>query len=258
MSNLDVTVNDGIALLVLSKPDKLNALDAAMLRDLADAVLSLDQDATVRAIILTGAGRAFCVGADISGDILDRVTTIEDRMRGGINRVVRVMRQSGLPIVTAVNGPAAGGGVGIGLAGDIVVAARSAYFALSFTKVGLSVDCGASVFVQRAIGAPRARALALLGDRISAEDAERWGLIWRMTADEHLLSEARIIARRLADGPPQALANVKQVIESAWNAGLADALETEIVVQAQMFQTEDLKEGVTAFLEKRKPEFRGV
>ena len=178
-------------------------------------------------------------------------------MRATISPLIAKMRASPTPIVVAVNGPAAGAGVGVALAGDIVLAARSARFVLSFAKLGAVLDGGTSLFLQRAIGVARARALALTGEALAAATAADWGLIYKCVDDEVLFDEAMLMAERLAAGPPLALSVIKSQLESAWTAPLDAALEQEAALQSQAFATDDLKEGAAAFREKRAPRFVG-
>jgi enoyl-CoA hydratase/carnithine racemase len=167
------------------------------------------------------------------------------------------VRASRLPVVVAVNGPAAGAGVGLALMGDVVVAARSARFVLSFVKLGAALDGGATAFLQRAIGAPRTRALALTGEPLTAETAAAWGLIWKVVDDDALMGEAFALAERLAEGPPVAIRLIKAQLEAASTVELAQALDAEASAQSTAFATEDLREGAAAFVEKRKPRFSG-
>jgi enoyl-CoA hydratase/carnithine racemase len=159
--------------------------------------------------------------------------------------------------VVAVNGAAAGAGVGIALAGDIVIAARSARFILSFVRLGAALDGGTSLFLQRSIGVARARALALLGEPLSAETAEQWGLIWKTVDDGELLDAALGVAQKLAAGPPISIGLIKSQMEAAWNSPLAATLDGEAATQARAFVTEDLREGAAAFVQKRAPNFAG-
>ena len=167
------------------------------------------------------------------------------------------MRASRKPVVTAVNGPAAGAGVGVALAGDMVFAARSARFILSFVRLGASLDGGTSLFLQRAIGVARARVLALTGEPLSGERAAEWGLVWKCVDDDALMEEAMAAAQKLAAGPPLAMAAIKAQLEAAWTDDLAAMLEREAVDQAEAFKTQDLREGAAAFVEKRAPRFAG-
>jgi enoyl-CoA hydratase/carnithine racemase len=178
-------------------------------------------------------------------------------IRGSLNPLIDNARASPLPVVVAVNGPAAGAGVGLALMGDIVIAARSARFLLSFVKLGAALDGGTSLLVQRAIGAPRARALALLREPLTAEMAAQWGLIWRVVDDEALLPEARALAERLAAGPPVSMGLIKRQLEEAWSAPVAASLEREAAARSEAFATNDLREGAAAFIQKRAPAFSG-
>jgi len=246
-----------VLILTLNNPAKYNALGGSIIADLGAALDEAANNSAVRAIVLTGAGKGFCSGAQFGGDTFERGAGIATGMRRGLNPLIEKMRALKLPIVVAVNGAAAGAGVGIALAGDVVIAARSARFILSFVRLGAVLDGGTSVFLQRAIGNARARALSLLGEPLDGETAAAWGLIWKVVDDEALLEEALAIAQRLADGPPVALALIKRQLNAAWNASLAAALDEEAALQAQAFVTEDLREGAAAFVEKRAPRFTG-
>jgi enoyl-CoA hydratase/carnithine racemase len=246
-----------VAILRLNNPEELNAITWEMAREINrafDDTLACDG---VRAILLTGVGRGFCAGAQLSGDLFQGGAKVGDEMRATISPLIAKMRASPVPIVVAVNGPAAGAGVGVALAGDIVFAARSARFVLSFAKLGAVLDGGTSLFLQRAIGVARARALALTGEPLAAATAADWGLIYKCVDDEALFDEAMLMAERLAAGPPLALAAIKGQLESAWTAPLEAALEEEAALQSQAFATDDLKEGAAAFREKRAPRFVG-
>ena len=238
----------------LNDPARYNALDDAMLAALGEA---LDQADDARAVVLSGAGRGFCAGARLDGDLFESGAGIADLLTGGVNPVITRMRGSPVPIVTAVHGAASGAGVGLALAGDIVVAARSARFDLGFARLGAALDAGTSAFVQHSIGAARARALALLGQPLGAETAAEWGLIWETVEDASLLGRALAIAGQLAAGPPVGLGVIKRQLQSAATAPLAEVLAAEAAAQAQAFATEDLREGARAFREKRAPRFTG-
>jgi 2-(1,2-epoxy-1,2-dihydrophenyl)acetyl-CoA isomerase len=247
-----------IALVTLNNPAQYNALAGSMVAELKDTFAALEADAAVRAVLLTGAGRGFCSGANLSGDsLLGSASEIGARIKGNLNPLIVSMRSSRLPIVVAVNGPAAGAGVGLALAGDIVLAARSAKFVLSFVRLAAVLDAGCSVSVQRRVGAARARGLALLSESLDAETAERWGLIWGLCEDEELLDRALELAQQLAGRSPLAIAAIKAQLESGWSADLHAALEDEARQQAQAFLSEDLREGVRAFQEKRPANFTG-
>ncbi len=247
----------GVAVLTLDNPAQYNALAWDLLRDLDAALDAALADPQVRAILLTGAGRGFCSGAQFGGDTFAQGEKIADAMRELVNPVIAKMRASPKPVVTAINGPAAGAGVGVALAGDMAIAARSAKFILSFVRLGATLDGGTSLFLQRAIGVARARALALTGEPLSGEQAAEWGLVWRCVDDAVLMDEAMAAAQRLAAGPPLAMAAIKAQLDAAWTDGLAATLEREAVDQAAAFETQDLREGAAAFVEKRAPRFTG-
>lgn len=247
-----------VMILTLNNPAQYNALAGSLMGDLREALDGALGDAAVRAILLTGAGKGFCAGAQLGGgNTFSAGEQIGANMRASINPLIEKMRDSPKPIVVAVNGPAAGAGVGLALAGDIVVAARSARFILSFVRLGAALDAGTSLFLQRSIGIARARALALLGQPLTAEKAEQWGLIWKMVEDGELLNEALAIAQGLADGPPVSLALIKHQIEAAWTSSLASTLDGEASAQTRAFLTADLREGAAAFVEKRPARFTG-
>ena len=246
-----------VAVLTLNNPDKLNALGGSLVADLGEALDAAGAEAGVRAIVLTGAGKGFCSGAQLGTETFAAGGRIGGWMRGSINPLIAKFRASPLPIVNAINGPAAGAGFGIALAGDIVIAARSARFVLSFVRLGAALDGGTTVFLQRSIGAARTRALALLGEFLSAETAAEWGLIWKVVDDADLMAEAMATAEKLADGPPVALALIKAQVEAAWSLPIAAALDDEAAAQSRAFATEDLREGARAFVEKRSPRFTG-
>lgn len=246
-----------LAILTLNNPAQYNALAMGLVSDLSAALDAALAAPAARAIVLTGAGKGFCSGAQFGGNTFSAGAGVADRMRDGINPVIDKMRNLPIPIVVAVNGAAAGAGVGIALAGDIVVAARSARFILSFARLGAVLDAGTSLFLQRSIGVARARALSLMAEPLAAETAEQWGLIWKAVDDAALLEEAIAIAEKLANGPPISLGLIKGQLEAAWTSPLADTLDSEAAAQGRAFVTEDLREGAAAFVEKRPPRFNG-
>jgi 2-(1,2-epoxy-1,2-dihydrophenyl)acetyl-CoA isomerase len=246
-----------IAILTLNNPERYNALGGSLLNDLNIALDEVLGEPRARAVVLTGAGKGFCAGAQFGGDTFDAGEGVAERMRGSINPVIEKMRNLPIPVVVAMNGAAAGAGVGIALAGDIVIAARSARFILSFVRLGAALDGGTSLFLQRSIGVARARALALLGEPLAAETAAEWGLIWKAVDDADLLNEAMAVAQKLADGPPVSLGLIKGQIETAWNSSLASTLDDEASSQARAFVTDDLREGAAAFVQKRPARFTG-
>jgi enoyl-CoA hydratase/carnithine racemase len=246
-----------VAILTLNNPEQYNALSLQMLAELRTELRAVQADSGVRAIMLTGAGKGFCSGAQFGGDLFDRGEAVGALIRETVNPIFEQMRHSPIPIVVAVNGPAAGAGVGLALAGDIVLAAHSARFVLSFARLGAALDAGTSASLQRAIGVPRARALALLGEPLAAETAAQWGLIWKCVEDDALTHEAMDLAQKLARGPAVSLGLIKKQIEIGWGSSLDEVLHNEAAAQASAFATEDLREGAAAFVQKRPPVFVG-
>jgi 2-(1,2-epoxy-1,2-dihydrophenyl)acetyl-CoA isomerase len=255
---------DGIATLTLNYPEKLNPIAIPLQEDLRDALVRVAEDRSVRCAILTGAGRAFCVGADLSGmgadpgDTRSRGERSNDMMTRISNPIIMALRQSPVPVVAAVNGPAAGAGVGIALACDIVVAARSAYFYLPFMpRLGIVPDLGTTWFLPRLVGNARATAMSLLGDRLPAEQAAGWGLIWSCVDDEALPGEARGLAAKLAALPAHAIAEIRAAYAASEANSLAAQLDYEATRQRDLLDRDSFKEGVAAFQQKRDPKFAG-
>ncbi len=257
MSLVTAERRDTLAIITLNNPEKYNALGSVLLDDLMRALDKAVEEWRAGAIVLTGAGTGFCAGAQFGTDVFEAGERIGDWMRASINPVIEKMRASPVPIVVAVNGPAAGAGVGLALAGDVVIAARSARFILSFVRLGAALDAGASAFLQRSIGAARTRALALLGEPLAAETAAHWGLIWKAVDDADLMGEALGVARKLAEGPPIAIGLIKRQLESAWTSSVGETVDAEASAQSRAFATEDLREGAAAFVEKRPARFLG-
>jgi 2-(1,2-epoxy-1,2-dihydrophenyl)acetyl-CoA isomerase len=245
--------------LVLNRPDKLNALNIEMLTGLLAAIDAAEADTNCRAVVLTGEGRGFCAGQEVGVDFLPNqagppdLQALADRYH---HTIVRRMRGSRLPFVCAVNGVAAGAGASFALAADIVVAARSAVFVQAFIRIGLVPDSGASFFLTHLVGEARARGLAMLGDAIDAETAERWGMIWKTVDDAALPEEAAALATRLARSPASALAAMKTLFAAAPHNSLDAQLDLEARLQGEAGRSADFGEGVRAFQEKRPPRFQ--
>jgi len=255
---------DDIVRVTLNRPDRLNALNLQLITDLRAAAAAIESDSGIRAAVLTAAGRAFCSGADLIGNDLlgdpgrSRGENIGIGLRQHFNPMVSAWHQLRVPVVVAVNGVAAGAGVSLALAGDIVLAARSATFLQLFApKLGLMPDLGSTFHLPRLVGTARAKGLALLGDALTAEDAANWGLIWACIEDASLPAHAESIARRLAAGPTQAFQRIKAVFNVEPPHTLNEQLEIEAVAQAALGDTVDFAEGVQAFRGKRAPNFTG-
>ncbi len=247
---------NAVAVLTLNSPHDYNALNIERMEQINAALDKAIADPKVRALVLTGAGKGFCSGAQF-GDMFTSGAKIAGIMRDYVTPIITKLHDGPKPTVIAVNGPAAGAGVGLALAGDIVIAAKSANFRLSFVKLGAVLDGGTSWLLQRTIGEARARGLALTGDAISGDTAAEWGLIWKCVKDQSLQTEAFVIADRLAQGPPLALNFIRRQLNAARATALEEALEEEARLQALAFVTDDIKEGAEAFLQRRTPRFSG-
>lgn len=254
------SLDEGIARITLNRPDKLNAFNAAMHAELRDAVAAT-QARGARVLVLTGAGRAFSAGQDL-GDrtVMGAGGAPHDlgaSLEATYNPLVRALRELPCPVIAAVNGVAAGAGANVALACDLAIAAKSASFIQSFCKLGLVPDSGGTWTLPRLVGTARALGLALLGERLSAEQAAEWGLIWRCVEDAELHSFVDERARELAAAPTLGLARTKEAIYGSWGRSLREQLDIERDLQRELGVSEDFREGVAAFFEKRAPRFRG-
>jgi 2-(1,2-epoxy-1,2-dihydrophenyl)acetyl-CoA isomerase len=260
MSSILVSQEAGVLSVTLNRPDRLNAFNPEMHKLLREALERARDEAGVRAVLLTGAGRGFCAGQDLSERNVSPDAAPLDlsvSLGSNYNPLVRRLRELPKPIVCAVNGVAAGAGCNIALACDLVLAARSASFVQSFCKLGVVPDSGGTYFLPRLIGNARAMGLALLGDKLAAEDAERWGLIWKVFDDDRLMPEATALARRLATGPTKGYALTKKALSATWGNSLDSQLDLERDLQREAGFSEDYREGVAAFLQKRAPSYKG-
>jgi 2-(1,2-epoxy-1,2-dihydrophenyl)acetyl-CoA isomerase len=253
-----------VAYVTLNRPDKLNALNLPIVEDLRGAAAAIDADTDIRAVLLTGAGRGFSSGADLTRDDFlqdparSRGENIGASLRDHFNPMVSAWYELRVPVVVAVNGIAAGAGVSLALTGDIVLAAQSATFLQLFApRLGLMPDLGGTFHLPRLVGTARAKGLALLGEALSAADAADWGLIWAAVEDAALMPQAQSMVRRLATGPTQAFKRIKAVFNQEPARTLAEQLALEAVAQAELADTEDFAAGVAAFRSKQAPKFTG-
>lgn len=261
-----IEIKDNIATVRLNRPKVLNALSTPLVSALRDALTDLRRNKDVRALVLTGNGRAFCAGADLNDPMMSRDVHREERgrnlravMDAQGNALLRDLYSFDRPKIAAVNGPAVGGGIGLALAMDMVVAARSAYFMPVFAPaLNLIPDLGCSWLLARQLGRARAVGLSLTGEKLDAETAEKWGLIWRCVDDDKLAGAVDEIAGRLAAGPPRALSATPPLIDAAMSQSFGTHLDLERDIQASLVETRDFEEAMDAFQEKRKPVFRGV
>jgi 2-(1,2-epoxy-1,2-dihydrophenyl)acetyl-CoA isomerase len=250
---------NGYRLITLNRPQRLNAFNEAMHRALRAALDEAEADSACRALLLTGAGRGFCAGQDLSDRLAKpgEMPVLGGAQETFYNPLVRKLRALPFPVVAAVNGVAAGAGANIALACDIVLAARSASFVQAFAKIGLLPDSGGTYFLPRLVGAARARGLALLAEPLPAEKAESWGLIWKVVDDAALTLESEKLCAHFANAPTAALALTKRALDASWSNDLSAQLELERDLQREASLTPDYAEGVRAFMEKRPPAFMG-
>jgi 2-(1,2-epoxy-1,2-dihydrophenyl)acetyl-CoA isomerase len=248
----------GVVTITMNRPDVLNSCNRTMVAELTDAFAETVDDADVRCIVLTGAGRAFCAGQDLAEAVPaeGEVPDIGDIVQG-YNQLIRVMRALEKPIVAAVNGVAAGAGANIALACDFVVAAENASFIQAFAKIGLVPDNGGTFFLPRLVGMARATQLAMLAEKLTAQQALEWGLIYKVVPAAELPTTVRAFARMLAEQPTRGLGLTKRALNAAWDNTLDQQLALEAELQGEAGRTHDYLEGVRAFQAKRTPKFQG-
>ncbi len=253
-------VNDGVGKLVLNRPDKLNSFNNLMHEELRKCMKEVASNPAIRCLLITGSGRAFCAGQDLSDrDVAptQQVPDLGDSVEKNYNPLIRSIKNLEKPVICAVNGVAAGAGSSLALACDIVYAARSASFIQSFSKIGLVPDSGSSWALPRLVGHARAMGMAMLAEKLPAEKAEAWGLIWKCVDDDALMNEAEQQARFLATQPTRGLGYLKRTL----NASLSNSLDEQLNLERDMMRiagrTDDYREGVNAFMNKREPKFSG-
>ncbi|MRW94849.1 2-(1,2-epoxy-1,2-dihydrophenyl)acetyl-CoA isomerase [Duganella sp. FT80W] len=264
--NILFTISDGIATLTLNRPDKLNSFTQAMHEEVRHALRRVaagagrEGDEALRVLVLTGAGRGFCAGQDLSDRAVEpgaKAVDLGDSVEKNYAPLVQSLRALPLPVICAVNGVAAGAGANLALACDIVLAAHSASFVEVFCKLGLIPDTGGTYFLPRLVGSARAMGLAMLGEKLSAEQAEAWGLIWKAIPDDAFAAEVQAMARHFASAPTKGLAFTKQALYASPHNSLQQQLALECGMMSELGRSDDYREGVAAFMAKRAPQFKG-
>ncbi|HAT7495431.1 TPA: 2-(1,2-epoxy-1,2-dihydrophenyl)acetyl-CoA isomerase [Raoultella ornithinolytica] len=253
-------VEQGVMTITLNRPDRLNSFNDLMHQQLAAYLTQAERDENVRCLLITGAGRGFCAGQDLNDRNVDPSGPAPDlglSVERFYNPLVRRLAALPKPVIAAVNGVAAGAGATLALGCDIVLAARSANFVMAFSKLGLVPDCGGSWFLPRVAGRARAMGLALLGEKLSAEQAAQWGMIWQLVEDAELADTSRQLARHLATQPTFGLGLIKKALQASETNGLDAQLDLERDYQRLAGRSDDYREGVSAFLAKRPPQFSG-
>ncbi|TNE60623.1 MAG: 2-(1,2-epoxy-1,2-dihydrophenyl)acetyl-CoA isomerase [Alphaproteobacteria bacterium] len=257
--SITLEIEAGLAVLTLNRPDRLNALSAQMKSELLAAVRKIGAPYSgVRALLITGSGRGFCAGADLAesaaqGDLRDAGANLIDSYHPFFLELAALE----IPVVSAINGVAAGAGMSLAISADLVLAARSAYFLQAFVNIGLVPDAGSTFLLPRLIGTQRARAMMMLGEKVPAETALEWGLVYDVVDDDKLMDTARTLARKLANGPTRAYAGIRSLMKSSADNSYAEQLQAEAGAQRLASRTSDSAEGVMAFVQKRPADFKG-
>ncbi|GAA4449387.1 enoyl-CoA hydratase-related protein [Rurimicrobium arvi] len=251
------SVKNGVAHIVLNRPEKYNSFNLEMALALQKRLDEAEQDSAVRCILLSGSGKAFCAGQDLGESADPSQLDFEQILKERYNPIVLKIRNMEKPVVCGVNGVAAGAGANLALAGDIVIAKESAAFIQAFINIGLIPDCGGTFMLPRLVGAARAMALCITGEKVSAADAAGMGMICRAVSDERFEEECTAMAERLASLPTRGIALTKKLLNESFSNTLEQQLEQEMRLQVEAGKTNDFKEGVSAFMQKRKPAFQG-
>lgn len=250
-------VNEGVATLTLNRPDVFNAFNEQQSFDVIDALKKVEKDKTIRVLILTGAGKAFCSGQDLKSIAGAKNRSLSDSLYKRYNPMIRAMRNLPIPIICKLNGVAAGAGCSMALASDFIVVSENASLIEVFINVGLVLDSGSSYFLPRLVGSARAFEMSTMGTKVTAKQALEWGMVNRVVAPEQLDEETQKVADYYAKAPTKAVAMMKKMLNKSFHSDLDTMLEYEAYCQEIAGRSNDYKEGVTAFNEKRKPEFRG-
>lgn len=258
-SNILFSIESNIATITLNRPERLNALSDGLKADFLSAVRFLNQNPqSARALLITGNGRAFCAGADLGDGIADmEKTDLAESLISDYHPMLLELASLEIPVISAVNGIAAGAGMSIAISADVVIAARSAYFLQAFVNIGLVPDSGSTYLLPRLVGNARANAMMMLGEKVTAETALDWGMIAEVVDDDDLPNRAHQIVTKLATGPTRALSGIRQLMAESMKNNYAEQLQMEAKIQRKMGASTDCIEGVSAFLEKRTAQFTG-
>lgn len=257
---IEFSISEGVAVLKLNRPESLNSFNTQMHSEVRSALKEIKKDKNVRCLLLTGNGRGFCAGQDLSDRNVApgaEAPNLGESIEKNYSPMLRTIRALEMPVICAVNGVAAGAGANIAFACDIVLAAKSASFIQAFCKIGLLPDCGGTWSLPRLVGPARAMALSMLGDKLPAEQAADWGMIWKAVDDESLQDEAMKMAQHFATQPTKGLALIKRAIQASATNTFDEQLDLERDLQTLAGRTDDYREGVAAFMEKRQPQFKG-
>lgn len=257
--NISHFIEESVSIIKLNRPDVLNSFNKEMGKEVQGALLKAASDNSIRAVLLTGEGRAFCAGQDLAEAVPKDapLADLGEILEQNYNPIIKLIRELPKPVIAAVNGVAAGAGANIALACDVVVASEKASFVQAFSKIGLIPDSGGTYFLPRLIGFQKASALMMLGDKVTAEEAERLGMIYKVFPEEEFWNSSLSLAKHLALMPTKGLALTKQALNESMTNNLTQQLELELKLQVEAGNSHDYKEGVSAFLEKRKPNFKG-
>ena len=256
---LNFDVASGVATVTLNRPHSLNAMSPAMAKELHHVALRVDADSSVRAIVLTGSGKAFCAGGDLGEFVAagDQARTLILQMTGDLHLALSRLSRNRAPVIAAVNGTAAGAGFSLAMAADLAIAEEQTVFTMAYTNAGLSPDGSSTYFMPRKIGDRRTRELMLTNRVLKAQEALDWGVVNQVVATGEALAAAQAMAARMATGPTQAYAQVKQLLDASFSQSLETQMELEARAIASQVASVDGQEGMRAFVEKRKPQFRG-
>ena len=257
--NIKFGIENGLATIVFNRPQTLNALSSGLKKDLLSVLREIRNTSSgARALLLTGEGRAFCAGADLTeGDMGGPERDLGQSLMDDYHPILLELASLKIPVISAVNGVAAGAGMSIAISADIVIAAKSAYFLQAFVNIGLVSDAGSTFLLPRLVGAARARAMMMLGEKLPAETAKEWGLIYEVVDDEGLTVRAKELGEKLASGPTAALNGIRQLVNQSLKNNYAEQLQAEAITQREMGSTHDCAEGVMAFIQKREAIFKG-